>query len=143
MTACRRGCLDSPQRVVRAGDSWTMHARAQVVTGRFTAEAEDASISLDAPAGWRPESRGPGVVGIGEPRRGLHVQATRRSALADGLSLAKRATQVQEDFVSSLAQAVTTEPEATKIGPHPAVRQVWRHRRCRTSTPWSRCRRTS
>ncbi len=92
----------------------------------FTAEARDGSISLDAPAGWRIESREPGVLGVGEAGHDLHVHATaiRRSALADGLSLTKRAKQVQSEFVSSLDEADASPPEPTKVGPHPAIRQV-------------------
>jgi hypothetical protein len=92
----------------------------------FTAEAADASISLDGPAGWRIESREAGVVGIGEPSHDLHVYATaiRRSALEDGLSLKRRAQDVQDEFVASLERADASEAVATKIGPYAAVRQT-------------------
>jgi hypothetical protein len=92
----------------------------------FTAQATDGSISLDGPAGWRIESRGTGVVGIGEPGHDLHVHATaiRRSALKDGLSLKRRAQDVQQEFLASLEGAEASAAAETKIGPYAAIRQT-------------------
>jgi hypothetical protein len=92
----------------------------------FTAQAQDGSISLDAPAGWRLEARGAGVLGIGQAAHDTHVHATaiRRSALADGLTLKRRADEVHEEFVASLDDAAASRPETTNVGPHTAIRQV-------------------
>jgi hypothetical protein len=92
----------------------------------FTAAATDDSISLDAPAGWRIEARSTGVVGIGDPTRDIHVHATaiRRSAVGKGLSLARRANQVQDEFAASLSRAAGDGPQTTTVGPYPAVRRV-------------------
>lgn len=109
------------------GAAFFLTGREPVTNGTpLTAEASDGSISLDGPAGWRIESREAGVVGIGEPSHDLHVHATaiRRSALKDGLSLKRRAEDVQEEFLASLEGAEASDVGATKIGPYAAVRQT-------------------
>ena len=98
----------------------------EVTSTPFTAESADHAISLDAPAGWRLQSRSKGVVAIEEPRRDLHVQATaiRRSALAKGLSLRGRAKQVHGELLDSFDQVGSSPAKETKIGPYPALRTV-------------------
>jgi hypothetical protein len=112
--------------VAGAASAFALTGRDRAPTGPFTAEAQDGAISLDAPAGWRLDARGAGVLGIGEAGHDMHVHATaiRRSALADGLSLKRRAEQVHEEFVASLDDVDASRTEAAKVGPHPAIRQV-------------------